>query len=529
MAFAKIRKVDQENRQFKTDWTERYCSQSSAKPTCLICMQTVAVIKADNLKRHFNSIHAASFNANYPEKSDQRKQKIASSLITDLRKTEAFSLAIDSSCDRTDMEQLSVFARFFDGKTFREELLCLISLPGHTTGEIIFNELTQFFERNGLDVSKIVSVVTDGAPSMVGHRQGLVSRLSAVNPALLAFHCIIHKSVLCAKLCGKMKETMDTVTRLVNFVCESSSLQHRLFRGLLEEMSAEHKDILLHNDIRWLSKGRVLERVFDLRDELVSFLSSLQSQKASNFFSFLTDNKVISDVTFLCDIMSHLNHLNLRLQGKNHTVADMYEAIEAFRSKLHLLERDIHGRKLHFPCLREHCEKNKMQEDPAMKDFVSKLAENFKERFESSPKLSADILLFVRQPFSVSADGQWTAEAKKLVPSIDEAALQMEILEMGTSDLLKAQHKDALVSDFWINVVPQARFKNTRDIAMLLLTMFPSTYICESAFSSMNAIKSQDRNRLSDSHLGQCLRIATTEYKPDIRKVASSRRSHLSH
>ncbi|KAJ8014471.1 hypothetical protein DPEC_G00040580 [Dallia pectoralis] len=292
------------------------------------------------------------------------------------------------------MEQLSVFARFFDGKIFREELLCLLFLPGRTTGEIIFNKLTQFFDRNGLDMSIIVSVVTDGAPSMVGHRQGL---------------------------------------------------------------------------------------------------------------------------------------LNLRLQGKNHTVADMYEAIEAFRSKLQLLERDIQGRKLHFPRLREHCEKNKTQEDPAMKDFVCRLAENFKERFENSPKLLGEILLFVRQPFSVASDGQWTAEAKKLVPSIYEAALQMEILEMGTSDLLKAQHKDALVSDFWINVVPQARFKNTRDIAMLLLTMFPSTYICESAFSSMNAIKSQDRNRLTDSHLGQCLRIATTEYRPDIRKIASSRRSHFSH
>lgn len=587
-------------------------------------MQSVAVCKSENLKRHFNTMHAASFNANYPAKSDQRKQKIAnmitsykhsvstickstsaqesataaslhvswnlakakkpfadaeliktcaidmvgevlshdektkktvvellktvplsantatrrvevlaeecfSNLLTDLEKAEVISLAIDSSCDRTDMEELSVFARFFDGKTFREELLCLLPLPGRTTGEIIFNELTQFFEKNGLDVSKIVSVVTDGAPSMVGQHKGLVSRFAAVNPALLAFHCIIHKSVLCTKLCGEMKEAMDTVTRLVNFVRESSSLQHRLFRALLEEMSAEHKDLLLHNDVRWLSKGRVLERVCDLRDELVSFLSSLQSQKAQGFKRFLSDNKVMAHVLFLCDIMSHLNQLNLQLQGNNHTVADMYEAIEAFRSKLNLLERDIHGRKLHFPRLREHCEKNEMREDPVMKDFVTSLAENFRERFESSPKLSGDILLFLRQPFSVSADGQWTAEAKRLVPSIDEATLQMEVLEMGTSDLLKAQHKDVGVSDFWINVVPQAQFKNTRAIAMLLLTLFPSTYICESSFSSMNSIKNQDRNRLSNAHLGQCLRIATTEYRPDIRRIASSRRCHFSH
>ncbi|KAM3833953.1 protein FAM200A-like [Diretmus argenteus] len=452
-----------------------------------------------------------------------------SNLLTDLKKAEAISLAIDSSCDRTDMEQLSVFARFFDGKTFREELLCLLPLPGRTTGEIVFNELTHFFEKNGLDVSKIVAVVTDGAPSMMGQHRGLVSRLAAVSPGLLTFHCIIHKSVLCAKLCGEMKEAMDTVTKLVNFVRESSSLQHRLFRALLEEMSAEHTDLLLHNDVRWLSKGRVLERVCDLRDELLSFLSSLQSQKAETFHSFLSDTKVMARVHFLCDIMSHLNVLNLQLQGKNQTVADMHEAVEGFRSKLTLFERDINGRKLHFPRLREHCEKNKMRADTTMRDFVTSLSANFKERFDGSPKLSRDILLFLRQPFSILADGQWTAEAKRLVPSIDEASLQMELLEMGASDVLKAQHKDTGVSNFWINVVPKAQFKNTRAVAMLLLTMFPSTYICESSFSIMNSIKTQDRNRLTDSHLDQCLRIATTQYTPDIKKMASSRRCHFSH
>ena len=69
-----------------------------------------------------------------------------------------------------------------------------------------------------------------------------------------------------------------------------------------------------------------------------------------------------------------------------------------------------------------------------MKVFTTCLAENFKDRFESFFKLSDDIFLFPRQPFSISTDGQRTADTKKLVPSIDVATLQMEVLEMRTSD-----------------------------------------------------------------------------------------------
>lgn len=50
-----------------------------------------------------------------------------------------------------------MFARFFEGKTFREELLSLLPLPGRKTGEIVFKEMTQFGKK-GLDLSKIESV-----------------------------------------------------------------------------------------------------------------------------------------------------------------------------------------------------------------------------------------------------------------------------------------------------------------------------------------------------------------------------------
>ena len=79
-------KVDQENSQFKSGWTEEFCfilsNHANAKPICLICTQTVTVSKAENLKRHFSTMHAVSFNANYPTKSDQRKRKIANMLTS---------------------------------------------------------------------------------------------------------------------------------------------------------------------------------------------------------------------------------------------------------------------------------------------------------------------------------------------------------------------------------------------------------------------------------------------------------------
>ncbi len=62
-----------------------------------------------------------------------------------------------------------------------------------------------------------------------------------------------------------------------------------------------------------------------------------------------------------------------------------------------------------------------------------------------------------------------TAEAKCLVSTLDEASLQLEILEISKSYLLRQQQREASVSDFWTKVVSQAKFKDSRIIAMFLL------------------------------------------------------------
>ena len=85
----------------------------------------------------------------------------------------------------------------------------------------------------------------------------LVSRMKALLPKLLSYHCIIHRLVLCCKLSDDFANVMLMMMTLINFIRSNSSLQHRLFRSFLDESSVQYGDLLLHTDVRRLSKGLI--------------------------------------------------------------------------------------------------------------------------------------------------------------------------------------------------------------------------------------------------------------------------------
>jgi hypothetical protein len=97
--------------------------------------------------------------------------------------------------------------------------------------------------------------------------------------------------VLCAKLSGDLKEVMDKTMKIINFIRGNSSTQHRLFRKFVQESEASHDDLLLHNDVRWLSKGKALERFVELRDQVVNFLMQSQSKAAADHLRIIQDTE----------------------------------------------------------------------------------------------------------------------------------------------------------------------------------------------------------------------------------------------
>ena len=192
--------------------------------------------------------------------------------LCDERKTTQFSLQLDETTLRDNKALILAYVRFTNSShEFIEEFLFAEQLKVDSKGSTVYKVVEQFFKQQGIPLSNVIACATDGAPSMVGRHRGFNSIFEKRSCGHLYNNCVIHRQHLVAKhLSDRLHKTLEIIIKTV-YRIKAHSLNDRMFCQLCHKNKEDFERLLLHADVRWLSKGKCLRRFYDLYDAVLDF------------------------------------------------------------------------------------------------------------------------------------------------------------------------------------------------------------------------------------------------------------------
>ena len=182
---------------------------------------------------------------------------------------------------------------------------------------------------------------------------------------------------------------------MVNNVKESA-LNSWLFKILCKDLGAHHSVLLFHSNVRWLSRGNVTKRVYELCKELLGFFQ--QSNKCETLLTSLRDNFFILILAYLVYIFDAQNMLNKNLQEKDLTMCEFIAKVEAFLAKLRLWKGNIcSGTFSMFSTVTEFLCRNPRIETTRFSELVTEYLMKLEKKIDSYfPSLGEDEVAYLR-------------------------------------------------------------------------------------------------------------------------------------
>uniref|UniRef100_A0A671KZD1 SPIN-DOC-like zinc-finger domain-containing protein n=1 Tax=Sinocyclocheilus anshuiensis TaxID=1608454 RepID=A0A671KZD1_9TELE len=470
-----------DKRKFKKVWQDAFLfTEINSRTVCLVCKQSVAVLKEYNIRRHYEAKHSQAFSK---YSSEARKQK-ANELLVKLRSEKSTRLRPSSTQESATRASYQISAliaksrRAFTTGEFVKECLAVAA-------EAVCPTQTRMFSQISLSRNNVTRRIEDMAQDIGEQIKAKAGTFSAYSIA-----------------CDESTDVSDSAQLLVFLRGVNENVKITQELAGIETLSGTTKgeDLFLllrgYCWMRWMHN--MVLRFFDLRDEIRVF----QESKNGNI-QVPTDKKWLSDLAFLVDVTELLNVLNVQLQGKDQIITQLFDHVKAFKQKLLLLRRRLSaGNLAHFPCLREV---------GMMKEEVPE----FDSRFEYFRHNATDFELFA-QPYTISVD----------TVSDD---LQMELFELQCDSELQHKFRSLPLTDFY-KCVPANRYPKMCKQAQVMLSLFGSTYLSEQTFSLMNLNKCKLRSKLTDSHLHNILTLSVSQLQPNLEKPLKNKdQLHVSH
>ena len=241
--------------------------------------------------------------------------------------------------------------------------------------------------------------------------------------------------------------------------------------------------LLFFTAVRWLSRGKVVQRVFELRAVISEFLLPKNHFLAKYFL----DKHLLARVAYLADMFSVLCAVNASLQGRDTVMFEACDKLGAFSDNLKLWKIRVQRGQLEY----FHNLKNFIDEEYRDCTFHSVIIEhidillNYLEQY-----FEDDIVMYKRKQWVKFPFDQSTLD---LILD-DDFNIKDEFISLRADSTLKIEFNQVSVDQFGIrrlDTYPLLAYE-----AIEVLMAFPTSWECEAAFSQISIIKTKHRNRL---------------------------------
>ncbi len=178
-------------------------------------------------------------------------------------------------------------------------------------------------------------------------------------------------------LSDQLHKSLSIVITAVNKI-KTNALNSRLFQQLCIKNDEHFKRLLLHTEVRWLSKGNCLKRFYALFDTVMEFCKEI---KNCSLFEELEACK--TNIAYLTDLFIKFNEINLQLQGSDVNLIKAKSVISSFMVKLLTFKRNIGRRELvQFPNLAQMKKTISDDDFQVYCDHIDQLNKDMNVRFQ---------------------------------------------------------------------------------------------------------------------------------------------------
>ncbi|KAJ4945691.1 hypothetical protein JOQ06_023370 [Pogonophryne albipinna] len=263
-----------------------------------------------------------------------------------------------------------------------------------------------------------------------------------------------------------LKTVLDEAVRTVNFI-KARPLNARLFAVLCDEMGSDHRQLLLHTKVRWLSRGKVLARLYELRDEVRMFLLDSKFELSDRF----SDAPWLAKLAYLADIFEHLNGLNRSLQGKSVTLFHVQDKVEATIKKMEMWARRLEQSNYDsFANLSDFLDTAEMQLPNNVKNDVREHLHSLKTQLRMYFPIPDTTANWIRNPFATLDDD--------ILANLTSRE-QDSLVELSCDSALKVDFSQRCLPAFWLKAASE--YPELSDKALMCLMPFLTTYLYKRA------------------------------------------------